>query len=395
MSQRVYEVLMPTYLKQFSCIGPACEETCCKGWNIEVDKKTFKSYRNCKVGTLCKDINLHIKRNKHSTNDHNYASIKLKDGTCPMLGEDMLCRIHKEMGEKQLSSTCYFYPKLFKQVDNRVEAVLSPSCPEVGRIMLFDSEPMAFVSEQVTFERDVPFTYIVGGVGDFDPETDLKHYLWELRIFTISLLQDRRYTLDERMILLGYFINKLTQTTECRLVPKVIENCQSLFDDVTGMKAAIGEQTQVHYPGTLIGQIVQVDVLKNFPSERYFECVIDLYKGLEIENADDERSKVLYFNAYDSYYKTYFDTREYILENYLVNEVFKELYPFAKLNSPSVSYRMLSMLYTVLKMHLVGVSSHHKKLDDALVLKTIQTFSRVVIHHKNYMDLFMEIPNEE
>ena len=35
------KVACPTYFKKFSCIGGKCENTCCKAWDIEIDKNTF------------------------------------------------------------------------------------------------------------------------------------------------------------------------------------------------------------------------------------------------------------------------------------------------------------------------------------------------------------------
>ncbi len=35
---------MPDYFKQFKCIGGKCEDSCCIGWDIDVDEKTFRQY---------------------------------------------------------------------------------------------------------------------------------------------------------------------------------------------------------------------------------------------------------------------------------------------------------------------------------------------------------------
>jgi len=35
----------PTYAGLFRCIGPVCEDTCCGGWDIPVDKITYQKYR--------------------------------------------------------------------------------------------------------------------------------------------------------------------------------------------------------------------------------------------------------------------------------------------------------------------------------------------------------------
>lgn len=34
----------PVYFEEFKCIGGKCEDSCCIGWNIDIDKVTFKRY---------------------------------------------------------------------------------------------------------------------------------------------------------------------------------------------------------------------------------------------------------------------------------------------------------------------------------------------------------------
>ncbi len=31
----------PIYLKEFKCIGGECEDSCCIGWDVDIDKFTF------------------------------------------------------------------------------------------------------------------------------------------------------------------------------------------------------------------------------------------------------------------------------------------------------------------------------------------------------------------
>ena len=44
MNQRTIHV--PAYMKNFSCLGSTCEDTCCSGWTIDIDKKTYEFYEN-------------------------------------------------------------------------------------------------------------------------------------------------------------------------------------------------------------------------------------------------------------------------------------------------------------------------------------------------------------
>ena len=40
-------ILQPQYVAKFQCIGPACEDSCCIGWRVQIDKDTYQNYRKC------------------------------------------------------------------------------------------------------------------------------------------------------------------------------------------------------------------------------------------------------------------------------------------------------------------------------------------------------------
>ena len=37
---------IPDYYKEFSCVAGECEDTCCAGWQIVIDEKSKKKYKN-------------------------------------------------------------------------------------------------------------------------------------------------------------------------------------------------------------------------------------------------------------------------------------------------------------------------------------------------------------
>ena len=39
-------------MAQFKCIGGECEDTCCAGWSVSIDKKTYKKYTNLNTSEL-------------------------------------------------------------------------------------------------------------------------------------------------------------------------------------------------------------------------------------------------------------------------------------------------------------------------------------------------------
>ncbi|WP_433595880.1 hypothetical protein [Lysinibacillus xylanilyticus] len=60
-------ILIPEYLKDFSCIGSACEDTCCVGWNIVVEKKTYQTYRKVRQPEMEDKLLKYVKRNRKPT----------------------------------------------------------------------------------------------------------------------------------------------------------------------------------------------------------------------------------------------------------------------------------------------------------------------------------------
>lgn len=85
---------------------------------------------------------------------------------------------------------------------------------------------------------------------------------------------------------------------------------------------------------------------------------------------------------------------EYILENYLVNYVFKNLFPVVG-DDIFDNYVILITHYAMIKMMLIGMAGYRKEnfgIDYAV--KLIQSFSRAVEHDKNYVKRIFELLKE-
>ena len=104
----------PLYLKEFKCIGGICEDNCCIGWDVDIDKSTFKQYYKVQD----KDMKKMFQKNVYNNNNYCYAEVdygqvKLKDGKrCPFLDEGNYCIIHSKLGEEYLSNVCTYFPRI-------------------------------------------------------------------------------------------------------------------------------------------------------------------------------------------------------------------------------------------------------------------------------------------
>lgn len=142
------QTLYPNYLAEFQCIGANCEDTCCAGWTVLVDKKTYQKYMNVKEPHMKAKLKENVKRDRSRGSEAAYAKIKMDEkGACTFLEEDQLCGIYKELGEDYLCNTCTVYPRNLQNVMGVVEKSLTPSCPEAARLMLLNRGVMQFTQE--------------------------------------------------------------------------------------------------------------------------------------------------------------------------------------------------------------------------------------------------------
>ena len=68
---------VPTYFNEFACIGGACEDNCCIGWEVDIDDESLEVYKS--VGGEFGD------RLRRYMNDEN--SFTLKNNRCPFLND--------------------------------------------------------------------------------------------------------------------------------------------------------------------------------------------------------------------------------------------------------------------------------------------------------------------
>ncbi len=132
------------YMKEFKCVGPTCEDTCCQGWQVFIEKNDYESVSQ-KIGS---NVNLHEKfKNMLIFNPETtqkiqpYALMDFKRSTCRLL-EGGLCLLHNEFSEPGLPTVCASYPRKAVPCGQGVEISGSMSCPEIARLCLSDSEAM-------------------------------------------------------------------------------------------------------------------------------------------------------------------------------------------------------------------------------------------------------------
>lgn len=392
-------VLMPTYMKSFACIGGECEDSCCAGWQVTLDKKSYKTYKNLKDSQLAKSLQKSMKRNKSdSATPANYASFHLDEhGRCPMLNQENLCSIQLNVGEDLLSPTCKTYPRVLNRVDGTNEMSAKLSCPEIARLVLLNKEKME--CEEVEIPLNPSWTLF--NTLDTVSPTFAEKYFWNIRVFTIDVLQNREWSVEDRLIFLGLFIRKLEQVLAQRRfddIPELIQeymgkmedpNIQSSLDTIRG-----DVKMQMHIIMHLVSHRAKLGV----SNDRYVECFKEMLSGFgenigNIMNVNFLEEQYLY--NYTQYYEPFMREHSYMLENYLVNHVFEKLFPQ---NGSQLfwDYTLMVIIFMMVRIHLIGISGHYKQLNDEIIVKVVQSFNRVIMHSSDYLESIKEffIDNE-
>ena len=130
---------VPDYYKDFSCIASACPATCCAGWQIVIDEKSLKNYKNLK-GPFGSRLLNSINQDEMTFDQFN--------GRCAFLDENNLCDIYTEAGPDYLCRTCRRYPRHIEEFDNERECSLSVSCPVVAKILLQMEKPPLYLTKE-------------------------------------------------------------------------------------------------------------------------------------------------------------------------------------------------------------------------------------------------------
>ncbi|MGG3887083.1 flagellin lysine-N-methylase [Brevibacillus panacihumi] len=328
-------ILIPQYMDLFQCVGSSCEDTCCAGWIVPIDKATYKKYKSVKEPHLSSKFKTAIKRNRSNPTDHHYASITLSGcKSCEILTEEGLCNIQLQLGEDYLSTTCATYPRVTNIINGSYEISASMSCPEAARLALLNPEPMTFY-EIAPKTRQKHSFQVQMNPSSFSCN-QIQHHFWGLRIFSIETIQNRNYSITDRVLLLGLFyqnVQEFITNGTVSEIPNLIENYRQLIQNDSLREALTQIPVEATAQIQLLKELVDLRIHIGTENKRYLAFFQSFLDGLSYNDEDDiESISRRYQSAYASYYQPFMDDHSYILENYLVNHIYKNTFPFGNGN---------------------------------------------------------------
>jgi len=389
--------IQPRYGSAFHCIGSECEDCCCHGMSVLVDKKTYESYQAFpeeKLGSLVKQ---YVSINMTGATDSLYARISPNsDNRCPFLSVERLCGVQKEYGSELLSATCSTYPRALNRVENELEVSLYLSCPQAARQVLLDanSTDRTGGASSGHFRTDQFSRLATTDNGSIHKPI---RYFREVRELVVAVIQDRRRPLWQRLFLLGLLCQRpdeIASAEQDDAMPEILRS----YREIVATGALRDEMEKIPAQPTVqldvVLRLIDQRIRAGSCGERFLECFEAFLQGIgyspESTAASDAQR---YVEAEARYCRPFFERHPHVLENYLLNYVYRTLFPFGREASAhhtqqSIFGEYLLMLTQFVLIHglLIGMAGRYREeFAEAQVVKLIQSFSKAVEHNPSYL----------
>ena len=382
MREEQIKLAAPEYLKQFSCMAGDCPDTCCAGWDIVFDEAACARYAADEH--MRHELDSHVFRNTAAAADGSvpFARVRLTpEGCCPYLREDRLCAIQWMSEEENLSETCRTHPRVIHLWKEKyAEEALHISCPQAARLILESSVPMRF------FERNVPDEELKG-LRLEAKGTELAPQSHKLRNFVIFLLQQQEYALEDRIRLADHFLRR-----GMNLCGAAREKVMGLVHEYMRL---LEKPEQVHDFLTAQGTSgSQLEILRSLIFHRLRSAAVsEVFDGLvrvfmeryqlSERQAVNEAQVSLYEADLASARNVIQRQYPFMLENYFVNQVFRELY-FTGDSQDKARWRSLVFQFILQRALLAAaVAADGQLLAEAVDL--MQKTAKAIEHNSLYL----------
>ena len=296
----------PDYMTRFKCIGKNCIDSCCTGWNIDIDKETYKNYINSSE----KKINLiskkYLVKNNTETNI-SFAKIKNKNLSCPFLTDNKLCDAYNILGKESLSIGCSTYPRVIKRVGSESFIAGETSCPEITKLCL--SNPNIKINNLKKDELKNIFNS--NKIHSFNVSEGFPEKLKDFFEKVITILSNKKTLFQnlEEIILYFYKINNkvdyFSKSKAFRLEKEKLKESNLLIQSNFLPKMFFKENLSNH------SRFLRI-CIKAAEKSRYFELT-------------ENDFKIIYINNYKNKFNEFIRNYSFVYKNFFLNEFIKNI----------------------------------------------------------------------
>lgn len=306
------------YFDEFQCIAGDCKDTCCVGWELDIDEESFERYRRVS-GKFGERLRSFMVEGNEETGECN--TFRLVKNRCPFLNEKNLCDIYSELGESALCKVCSEYPRFKLDYGNVRERGLSLSCEVVGELIFKRIKKVGFIEKEIP---DVSSTE--------DGELFYVEEIEAVRDRVLAMLVNRKYFVIDRIR---------------KMIPYVASAQEMLNNDAIDFEAP--EESAVC-------QLKE----GNFDFSSFYEEILYILEGMEIldlewekafseikEGFDEEKSKAFSENFSDEKRELWFEQlMVYFVFRYFMKAVY-DADLLSKLKFVLFSFFVIRMMMTI------------------------------------------------
>ncbi|ONI44082.1 hypothetical protein AN640_01155 [Candidatus Epulonipiscium fishelsonii] len=377
-----FKVLCPEYVKEFNCLGNSCKYNCCREWRMDVSNKEYEYYNALPSG----EFKERIMENLVKTKTGYCWKCSETTGVCGLLNKDNLCEVYINLSPEEMPYICRAYPRRISLIKGDIEVALDLSCIEAVKLLFSHKEDLNFILtdfDLIEIEGKIKCEHIME-----NKENNQDFYLYnhyeDLNSFCVKVLKYKKLPLDVRFMILGLFIQQIdSQPESIDLIIKEYEKeiLNGGFDNIKNecsFKDVFVKQLKLSVNIVIIIlQKYKAIVNNNFKIKKLLGDYLEQLRNF----IDDYSAKTVESNfkiALEKY-NQYMATNNYIIENYIVNEIFTRKFPF-DLKSGYNSYINLIAHYLIIKSSLLVSFYHYKddiKLDN--IIDNIMLLHRLII----------------
>lgn len=373
------KIRVPDYYKDFKCIADKCEDTCCAGWEVDVDDDSYEYYK-----TVTGPFGDRIKSVMVPPTEEEEACFTLNNGRCPFLNDNNLCDLYTELGEDKLCDTCTNYPRFIEEYGSLREIGIALSCKTAGELILKSDKKVTF---ELTENDEMVSTY-----NDIDPE--LYMMLMASRKTAFDIAQNRDFDIVMRYCLVLEYAKDIQDMIDKGTLSKIM-NIKNNYSNEEYLRERTKTFNILHNDEYTRYSYIY-EYLKIFDDfeiiNKSWTDMVNHEKEYMYEQSSNEEYKSRY-NRFEQYYRE----KEYEYEQLLVYFIFRYYLKavndddvFSKVKMAVVSFLIIKDLDVLRFCDNEGSLSFEEQVD------IMHIYSREIEHsYENFEKLSLMLSEDE
>ena len=373
------KIRVPDYYKDFKCIADKCEDTCCAGWEVDVDDDSYEYYK-----TVTGPFGDRIKSVMVPPTEEEEACFTLNNGRCPFLNDNNLCDLYTELGEDKLCDTCTNYPRFIEEYGSLREIGIALSCKTAGELILKSDKKVTF---ELTENDEMVSTY-----NDIDPE--LYMMLMASRKTAFDIAQNRDFDIVMRYCLVLEYAKDIQDMIDKGTLSKIM-NIKNNYSNEEYLRERTKTFNILHNEEYTRYSYIY-EYLKIFDDfeiiNKSWTDMVNHEKEYMYEQSSNEEYKSRY-NRFEQYYHE----KEYEYEQLLVYFIFRYYLKavndddvFSKVKMAVVSFLIIKDLDVLRFCDNEGSLSFEEQVD------IMHIYSREIEHsYENFEKLSLMLSEDE